>query len=66
MKPVCPKCGKEVKYIASPSMRDNKVYMVDAEERQLIGTTGRVLEGYQEHKCPEKEMENAGEEKETI
>jgi hypothetical protein len=62
MLPVCPKCGKEVLYISSPGIRDNKVYIVDAEEKQLISKTGRVLTGYPEHTCtiPDKTVEVAG------
>ena len=55
MKPICPKCGQSVIYIASPSIRENKVYMVDAVEKQLIAKSGRVLEGYQVHECPQRE-----------
>jgi hypothetical protein len=59
MLPICPKCGKKVLYISPPGIRDNKVYIVDAEEKQLISKMGRVLTGYPEHICtmPDKTAE---------
>jgi hypothetical protein len=61
MTPICPKCGREVIYIASPNIRENKVYVVDAEEKRLITKMGRVSVGYQEHICtrPDKTAEGA-------
>ena len=49
MTPICPKCGRQVIYIAFS--RENKVYVVDAEEKRLITKMGRVSSGYQEHIC---------------
>ena len=61
MTPICPKCGREVKYIASPG-QDNKIYTVDAEEKRLITKTGRMAVGYQEHICTPYKMESVGNE----
>jgi hypothetical protein len=48
MKPICPKCGQPVIYIASG---EDKVYIVNAEEKHFITKTGRISTGYQEHNC---------------
>jgi len=65
MTPVCPKCGRDVIYIASPNVRENKVYTVDAEEKRLITKMGRVTVGYQEHICTPYRMEGADVEKDA-
>jgi len=67
MTPICPKCGQKVIYIASPNMREERVFMVDDEEKQFITKMGRVSFGYQEHKCtrPEKTAEGADVKKDT-
>jgi hypothetical protein len=48
---VCPRCGKEIRYIAAPGSPDGKIYAVDPAERRLINEKGRILAGYQEHRC---------------
>jgi len=67
MTPICPKCGQKVIYIASPNMREERVFMVDDEEKQFITKIGRVSFGYQEHICqrPQSAVEGADGEKDT-
>ena len=47
--PKCPKCGKEVKYIASADGAG--VYITGTEESRLINKLGRVITGYALHIC---------------
>jgi predicted RNA-binding Zn-ribbon protein involved in translation (DUF1610 family) len=46
----CPKCGAEVRYIPSKG----NTLITDAEPKEVITATGRVVMGYTRHKCPEK------------
>jgi phage FluMu protein Com len=55
----CPSCGKLVRYINAA--RGDGIFIVEAEPDTLIGETGRILNGYREHKCPKnKEEETDG------
>lgn len=67
MTPLCPKCGREVIYITSPSVRENAVYTVNAAVKRLITKMGRVVEGYEEHICtrPKRMAEGADVEKDA-
>jgi hypothetical protein len=60
MTPICPKCGREIIYIASPSVRDGNVYIVDAKEKRLITKMGRVTTGYKEHICAKPDKAAGG------
>jgi len=54
---VCPKCGGEVRYIAlAPSAgTPGQPIAVDTALETLISESGRRLQGYKVHVCPEKE-----------
>jgi hypothetical protein len=50
MTPICPKCGAAVLYITGSS-REDKIFIVDAEEKRFITKLGRIAVGHQEHIC---------------
>ena len=45
---ICPKCKKEIKYIAS---KDGEVLMLDIDLQTLVTEKGRIVQGYKIHKC---------------
>jgi len=59
----CPECGAAVRYIPSGfSGSSGGVFVVDAEAGELVTESGRVIQGYPRHECPQKtpkEGENA-------
>jgi hypothetical protein len=54
---VCPKCGKEIRYIsASPGMGGNGIIPVEVREEELVTEKGRKVRGYKAHECAEKKV----------
>ena len=45
---ICPKCQQDVKYIVS---KDNEVLVVNPTVSSIVTDKGRIVTGYQLHKC---------------
>ncbi|GHV91199.1 hypothetical protein AGMMS50268_17020 [Spirochaetia bacterium] len=46
----CPKCGKEIRYIAS---QQGQPIPVELDETHLVTESGRLQRGHKEHICPQ-------------
>ena len=46
----CPKCNAEIKYIPT---REG-VTMVDENQTEIVTLNGRMVKGYQPHKCTQE------------
>ncbi len=51
----CPKCGKEIKYIA---IGFDEMAICDAYEIDIVTENGHKFRGYPRHVCPAEKQEN--------
>ena len=63
---VCPKCGKEIRYIsAAPSVGGNGIIPVEVRLEEIITEKGRKVQGYRAHICSSRHLCTIPERKDT-